>query len=211
MAQERKSSSCLLCVLIPLLSAPRPPSTRRIGTPCRQGHQTLAAALSFAIRLREHGTAAQTGFGAHTPVAQQPEGMPAEPVFEVECPLGHTTFPTISGVSTTANVFRKEGEYWTVSYEGTVVRLQESQGSALSRSIASPSGPRVPCPRSDTYRWGIFLTGTGCPAPRLERVGTGGHRRARPTPCPPRRQGQAGLPAPAHRSPRDSARGRTIR
>jgi hypothetical protein len=128
MAQEPKSSSCLLCVLIPLLLAPRPPSTRSISTPCRQGHQTLADALSLAIRLREHGTAGQTGFGPHTPVAQQPEGFPEEPVFEVECPLGHTTFPTISGVSTTANVFRKEGEYWTVSYEGTVVRLRNRKG-----------------------------------------------------------------------------------
>src|SRR5262245_16512984 len=128
MAQERKSSPCLLCVLIPLLVAPRPPSTRRICAPCRQGHQTLAAALSCAIRLREHDTAAQTGFGPHTAPAQQPEGMPAEPVFEAECPLGHTTFATISGVSTTANVFRKDGEYWTVSYEGTVVRLRNRKG-----------------------------------------------------------------------------------
>jgi hypothetical protein len=39
-----------------------------------------------------------------------------------------------------ANVFRREGEYWTVCYEGSVVRLKDSKGLRhLARLLAHPA------------------------------------------------------------------------
>jgi hypothetical protein len=39
----------------------------------------------------------------------------------------------------TENLFRKEGDYWTLAYEGTVLRLRDSKGmSALAFLLARP-------------------------------------------------------------------------
>lgn len=35
---------------------------------------------------------------------------------------------TAAGEPTRRKVFRREGEYWTVAYEGSLVRLQDSKG-----------------------------------------------------------------------------------
>jgi hypothetical protein len=52
-------------------------------------------------------------------------GVPASPAVAV---------PEVSG-----NLFRREGEYWTVCYEGTVVRLKDAKGLRhLARLLAHP-------------------------------------------------------------------------
>jgi tetratricopeptide (TPR) repeat protein len=50
---------------------------------------------------------------------------------------GPATAGAASGV--TGNVFRREGEYWTVGYEGSVVRLRDSKGLRhLARLLSQP-------------------------------------------------------------------------
>jgi tetratricopeptide (TPR) repeat protein len=49
-------------------------------------------------------------------------------------PGGEAAAPQISG-----NVFRREGEYWTVAYQGAVVRLKDAKGlHHLARLLADP-------------------------------------------------------------------------
>lgn len=67
------------------------------------------------------------------------------------------------------NVFRREGEYWTVEYEGAVLRLRDGKGlqylayllhhpgeqfSALelSRRVGGVEGPDNPAPADDAER-----------------------------------------------------------
>ena len=41
------------------------------------------------------------------------------------------------------NLFRKEGEYWTLAYEGTVLRLRDSKGMGSLAYLLSRPGERV--------------------------------------------------------------------
>ena len=41
-----------------------------------------------------------------------------------------------------SNIFRREGEYWTVGYEGTVLRLRDSKGiGSLAYLLGRPGEP----------------------------------------------------------------------
>jgi hypothetical protein len=60
--------------------------------------------------------------------AQAGEGVPAEP-----------TAAQAAGPEAARNLFRREGEYWTISYEGAVVRLRDAKGLRyLARLLAHP-------------------------------------------------------------------------
>jgi hypothetical protein len=43
-----------------------------------------------------------------------------------------------------SNIFRREGEYWTVSYEGTVLRLRDSRGMGSLAYLLGRPGERIP-------------------------------------------------------------------
>jgi hypothetical protein len=47
--------------------------------------------------------------------------------------------PTAAAAGVARNLFRREGEYWTVAYDGEVVRLRDSKGLRhLARLLAQP-------------------------------------------------------------------------
>ncbi len=41
------------------------------------------------------------------------------------------------------NLFRQEGEYWTIAYEGLVVRLRDTKGMASLAQVLSHPGEAV--------------------------------------------------------------------
>jgi hypothetical protein len=59
---------------------------------------------------------------------QGKEFVLGEVVFETECALIHTACAALESAFGATNVFRKEGEYWTISYRGAVVRLKDGKG-----------------------------------------------------------------------------------
>jgi tetratricopeptide (TPR) repeat protein len=88
-----------------------------------------------ALRLldRAYATANTLGMAAVAEgiqalrAAQAGGPSPAEPATEAAAP------------EVTRNVFRREGEYWTVAYEGAVVRLKDAKGLRhLARLLAHP-------------------------------------------------------------------------
>jgi hypothetical protein len=56
------------------------------------------------------------------------EFAPGEVISKVIRALEHTGCVAFPGVPVDTNVFRKEGEYWTISYRGAVVRLKDVKG-----------------------------------------------------------------------------------
>jgi hypothetical protein len=67
--------------------------------------------------------------GIQTLQAEAGGSVPAEPPVEA-----------IGPAPVARNVFRREGEYWTVAYEGAVVRLKDSKGLRhLARLLAQPA------------------------------------------------------------------------
>jgi predicted ATPase len=90
-----------------------------------RAHRLLDRALATANTL---GMAAVAEGIQMLQVAQVGGPMPAEPA-AAEVPT-----PEIAG-----NLFRQEGEYWSVCYEGSVVRLRDSKGLRhLARLLANP-------------------------------------------------------------------------
>ncbi len=90
--------------------------------------------LALALLDEALATARSIGMAAVTEGIQALRGaeaggtVPAEPAAEVA-----------GAPATSANVFRQEGEYWTVAYEGSVVRLKDSKGLRhLARLLAQP-------------------------------------------------------------------------
>jgi hypothetical protein len=51
--------------------------------------------------------------------------------------------PEAKGSTLEPNCFRQEGEYWTLGYEGTVVRLRDSKGMAALAFLLARPGERV--------------------------------------------------------------------
>lgn len=44
------------------------------------------------------------------------------------------------------NVFRREGEYWTIIYQGATCRLRDTRGMRLLQALLSHQGRSVPAP-----------------------------------------------------------------
>jgi hypothetical protein len=67
--------------------------------------------------------------GVRTLQAEQPgQGVPTEPAAA-----------EAAGLEAARNLFRREGEYWTIAYEGVVVRLRDVKGlRLLARLLAHP-------------------------------------------------------------------------
>ena len=96
----------------------------------------LAADRSRALGLLDRALATAETFGMvavaegiRTLQATQAGGpMPAEPAAA-----------EAAGSGAARNLFRREGEYWTISYEGAVVRLRDAKGLRhLARLLAHP-------------------------------------------------------------------------
>ena len=144
--------------------------------------------VSSTVRDLVAGSGIRFGEGRDVELA----GMPGTPrVFPV---LRHGASPEAvrrSAVEQT-NLFRRDGEYWTVGYRGLVVTLRDSKGLRdLGRLLAEPR-PRVPRPRPDGG-WDRGAVDPTVPSgrgwARDPRLGRAGHRPGRPR----------SLPAPDHR------------
>ena len=143
---------CLLCRPRPTSTAIIP------APPCRRKCHDLPAAIEVKIYQRGHPATGQRELGLGEPGmwgghiaqgleeqaspplittspaslanghhTQAEEYVPGEIVFELACPLG-TPCPAAERAASTPNVFRKEGEYWTIRYRGSVVHLKDGKG-----------------------------------------------------------------------------------
>lgn len=128
------------------------------AAPCRRKCQDLPPGIEVKIYRRGHRATSQCEFGLgergmwRGHIAQGPEeqaapplitaspaplanghdtraegSVPGEIVFEVACASG-TACPAAQRAASTPNVFRKEGEYWTIRYRGSVVHLKDGKG-----------------------------------------------------------------------------------
>jgi hypothetical protein len=152
------NDSCPLSALVRLLCRPRPTTTTTIPAPWRQAGRDLPPGINVEIRRRGHGAAGQCGYGLGEPgmwgghvalgaeeqaapplITASPaplvnghdtsaeDSVPGEVVFEVVCAMG-APCAVAHRASSTPNVFRKEGEYWTIRYRGSLVHLKDGKG-----------------------------------------------------------------------------------
>jgi hypothetical protein len=93
-----------------------------------EGARELAAILSMdVLRAKVDDLAAKVGTPA--PISAPAPVAPARPV-------------------ASANVFRREGEYWTIAYGGAAVRLHDTKGLHYIAYLLAPRRPRYPRRRS---------------------------------------------------------------
>ena len=98
---------------------PRPRADRRPGA---------GAAGSGACDRRHPGDGRRRRAGSKALQAAQADGTP---------PAGPPT--NAAAPELARNLFRREGEYWTVAYDGAVVRLRDAKGLRhLARLLAHP-------------------------------------------------------------------------
>jgi len=99
----------------------------RRGQPADRGR--AVGLLDRALATASSMGMAAVAEGIQTLRAAQPGGtVPAEPA------AAEAAAPEMS-----RNVFRREGEYWTVAYEGDIVRLKDAKGLRhLARLLAHP-------------------------------------------------------------------------
>jgi hypothetical protein len=82
-------------------------------------------------------------------VAEEIPRLQATPA-DVIVPAGRTTPTAVETLAAALprNLFRREGEYWTVAYDGSVVRLRDAKGLRHLAPAAGASRPGVPRHRS---------------------------------------------------------------
>jgi hypothetical protein len=79
--------------------------------------------------------------------------------------------PAASGKSVCGHIFRQEGEYWTIVYDGRLFRLRDAKGLRYvahllrhpgeridCRTLASAVGGRTPDCLSSAERWRLAVT-----------------------------------------------------
>ena len=165
-----------------------------VGAPYEAAHARIGLAEAHRASGSEHAavleqSAARTileGIEAAPPVAPQVTAVHREPTEEQ---------PMAS-----ANVFRREGDYWTVTFEGHTVRVRDLKGMRyLARLFADPG--------REFHVLDLVAAETGSPvqvAGDQARPGAlGARRRGRD----PRRASQGRLSPPARRDRRRHRRG----
>ena len=138
---------------------------------------------AFELLDRAHAAARTLGMAA---VAGGIEALRAAPegVAAADCPSSAAAAP-----ETFSDVFRREGDYWTVRYQGSVVRLKDAKGLRhLARLLANPA----------REFHAVDLESADSPAAHRARDRTGQVRR----PGDPRRSGRRGGVARRHRQGR---------
>jgi tetratricopeptide (TPR) repeat protein len=138
----------------PLLARTRYAYARMLLARGRSGDRSRAQRLLAGA----HATAATLGMGAIAEGAQTLRAAQAGGPSQV----GTGAAAVVPEVA--RNVFRREGEYWTVAYEGAVVRLRDAKGLRhLARLLAHPGRE---------FHATDLEAAAGQPAPALP-VGTG--------------------------------------
>jgi tetratricopeptide (TPR) repeat protein len=85
-----------------------------------------------ALQVKVAAVLSQLGVGAPTAATLRAD---ARPVLQLD---------SSSPITVEDGSFRKEGEYWTVAYEGRLVRVRDSKGiRVLARLLASPNRPHA--------------------------------------------------------------------
>ena len=127
----------------PLLSAVRVPTLvlhRRDVTWVPLAHATeLAAGIAGARLVIVEGTSLRPGSGDLEAVART--------VDEFLSPGRENAFVTShseAAMSSASNVFRREGDYWTLAFEGTLCRLRDAKGLRHIARLLREPGRAVP-------------------------------------------------------------------
>jgi hypothetical protein len=69
------------------------------------------------------------------------------------------------------HIFRREGEYWTIVYEGTLFRLRDSKGLRYLAYLLSHPGERVPAAELAVVESGLLEAEGGLVNPRSSATG----------------------------------------
>ena len=112
-----------------------------------------------AERHLEHAIAAHAAIGA--PLWEERSRA------ELARARGESAATTASATATGANVFRREGEFWTVEYDGTVARLKDSKGMRDIASLLAKPGRELAA--LDLVRRHVGPADRSAPDPALDR------------------------------------------